>query len=97
VLTILAQALERLRSEYAKAGKAGQFDILKEFLDAKEASTSHAEAAEKLGTTPGNVAVKVNRMRKRYRELVEWEIAQTVSNPREVEEEKEHLLACISG
>jgi RNA polymerase sigma-70 factor (ECF subfamily) len=42
------------------------------------------------------VKVAVHRLRRRYRELLEEEIANTVSSPEEIAEECRHLLKVLS-
>jgi DNA-directed RNA polymerase specialized sigma24 family protein len=94
--TILECALKRLREEFASAGKAGQFDQLKGFLEGETGSGDYVELAQVLGTTPSALAVSVHRLRQRYQELVRAEIADTVSSPADVEEEMRSLLAALT-
>jgi RNA polymerase sigma-70 factor (ECF subfamily) len=42
--------------------------------------------------TEGAVKVAVHRLRKRYRELLRAEIAETVSDPSEIDDEMRHLV-----
>ena len=48
-----------------------------------------------MATTEGALHVAAHRMRKRYRELLREEIAQTVSDPALVDEEMRELLDCL--
>ena len=96
-LTLLEQVLSRLREELAAAGRLGAFEQLKEFLLAGGRGTPYKELAARLGTSEGAVKVGVHRLRQRYRELLEEEIANTVASPEEVEEERRYLLAVLSG
>ncbi len=41
--------------------------------------------------------VAVHRLRKRYRELLQAEIANTVGSPEEVKEEMRHLFKVMAG
>lgn len=91
MLALLEQALNRLGQEYASAGKAAQFELLKEFLQNPTDGGDYDRVAAALGLNPGAVAVAVHRLRQRYRDLVRAEIAQTVSSPEEMEEELRHL------
>ena len=86
-LTLLDQVLGQLRREYHAAGKSKLFEQLKGFLVGDSATSSHAAAAERLGMTEGAVKVAAHRLRKRYRELLRQEVAQTVAGDNEVEEE----------
>jgi RNA polymerase sigma-70 factor (ECF subfamily) len=49
-----------------------------------------------LGTSEGAVKVAVHRLRQRYRELLQEEIANTVASPEEAEEERRYLMAILS-
>jgi RNA polymerase sigma factor (sigma-70 family) len=94
-LTLLEQVLARLEAEQEKAGNALSFAEFKGFLAGGE-NGSYAEIAGHLGITEGAVKVAVHRLRKRYRQLLEEEIANTVSSPDEVQEERRHLLSVLS-
>jgi RNA polymerase sigma factor (sigma-70 family) len=94
--TVLEQALIQLRQELTDEGRAGQFEALKAFLTEDPGEGDYATVAAKLGATTQAVAVMVYRLRQRYRELVRTEVAHTVNNPLEVEEEMRHLLAALS-
>jgi RNA polymerase sigma factor (sigma-70 family) len=96
-LTLLDVVLQRLEAEQAAAGKDGVFSRLKEFLLSARRGTPYSEVAMQLGWTETAVKVAVHRLRRRYRELLEEEIAHTVSSPEQVAEERRHLLAAVSG
>jgi RNA polymerase sigma factor (sigma-70 family) len=97
-LEILKNALNRMREEFAKAGKSSQFEAFKELLAYETASANYAELAKLTGLTEGSVPVVLSRMRKRYHQMVRDEIAQTMENPTEAEikEELRQLLAALS-
>jgi RNA polymerase sigma-70 factor (ECF subfamily) len=95
-LTLLEQVLSRLRDEQAAAGQSEAFEQLKEFLLAGGRGTPYAELAPRLGTSEGAVKVAVHRLRQRYRELLQEEIANTVASPEEAEEERRYLLSVLS-
>jgi|HubBroStandDraft_1064217.scaffolds.fasta_scaffold99494_2 RNA polymerase sigma factor (sigma-70 family) len=95
-LTLLEQVLSRLRGEQAASGPRDAFEQLKEFLLAGGRGTPYAELAARLGTSEGAVKVAVHRLRQRYRQLLEEEIANTVTSPEEAEDERRYLLAVLS-
>jgi RNA polymerase sigma factor (sigma-70 family) len=95
-LTLLEQVLSRLRDEQAAAGRLEAFEQLKEFLLAAGRGTPYRELAARFGASEGAVKVAVHRLRHRYRELLEEEIANTVASPEEVVEERRYLLAVLS-
>lgn len=94
-LTLMARALAVLQQEFAAAGKADQFEILKPWLMGETASHSQAEAARRLDLSEGAVKVTIHRLRKRFREAVRAEIAQTLREPALVDEELRHLIEAL--
>jgi len=95
-LTVMARALTALHHAMVADGKGEQFDILKPWLMGETGVGSQAEAAVKLGLTEGAVKVAVHRLRKRFRELVRSDIAQTVGDPALVQEELRYLVEVLS-
>ncbi len=93
-MTLLKQALDRLRAESEAAGKAEWFDRLRGFV-AGESEATGAKVAAELGLTETAFRGAVHRLRQRYRALVREEIAQTVSDPNEIEEEIRYLITVM--
>jgi len=95
--TLLERAAGRLREEYRSAGRAELYEELTEFrLDAPE-QRPYAEVAARLGLSESAVKSAIHRLRLRHHQLVREEIAQTVADPAEVDEEIRYLLGVISG
>jgi RNA polymerase sigma-70 factor (ECF subfamily) len=95
--TVLDHTLVRLRADYAERGKAEQFEVLREFAGEATNHRDYTEAATRLGTSPGAVAVAVHRLRQRYRELLLAEIQPTVANPEHAEAELRHLVSSLQS
>jgi RNA polymerase sigma-70 factor (ECF subfamily) len=76
-------------------GSEQQFAELKIFLTAGTGAISHTNAARRLGMSPGAVRVAVHRLRKRYRQLLRDELAQTLSDPTLMDEELRALFAAF--
>ena len=57
---------------------------------------SQADAARQLGLSEGAVKVVIHRLRKRFRDAVRTEIAQTLRDPSLVDEELRHLIEALS-
>jgi hypothetical protein len=85
----------RLRDEVDQAGKEKDFNCLKGYLTGEAGAPSYQEAATELEMTEGAVKVAVHGLRRRYRDLVREEIAQTVAGPDDVDEELRHLFAAL--
>ena len=95
-LTLLDTVLQRLHSEYEQEGRAEFFAALHPCLVGDRANQPYADLAVKLGISEGAVKSAVHRLRQRYRHLLRDEIAQTVAEPGEVDEELHHLFAVLA-
>jgi len=96
-LTVLEEALQRLRQEYVNSGRGELFESLSAFLSNEAGVGDYDALAPKLGMTAGAVGVAVHRLRQRYRECVRLELAQTVASPEDLNEEMNYLFAALSG
>lgn len=96
-MTLLERARTRLREECFASGKGESFEALKSKLDDETSHYTYAEIAARLATTEAAVQKTMQRLRERYQELLRAEIAQTVTNPQEVEEELRSLFAALHG
>ena len=94
--TLLERVVNRLRAENSDAGRGGQFEQLKFFLMVGSQNIPYSEAAAALVMSEGAVRVTVHRLRRRYRELLQQEILQTLSDPAQAEEEMRALLGAFS-
>ena len=96
-LALLAKVLKRLREEAVAGDRNDQFEALKIFLTGEKPAVSYMELAARLATTEPALKMAVQRLRRRYAELVRDEIAQTVNDPRAVEDELRHLRTALGG
>jgi len=94
-LTVLDKVLATLQGELEKQGKARFFEHLQALLVGEPGAKRQAEVATILGLSEGAVSVAVHRLRKRYRQLLREEIAQTVQQVQDVDDEMQHLLAAL--
>ncbi len=94
-LTVIETVLEQLRKEYASAGKSELFLAIQSYLSADDSTQTHASVAASLSMTQGAVKMSVLRLRSHFRSLLRSEIAHTVADVTELEEELRHLFACL--
>ena len=96
-LTLLDQVLARAEQEFREAGKLELFQRLRAFLIAGTGEESDAAVGAELGMSREAVKKAVQRMRHRYYELFREEVAHTVADPAEVEEELRYLCAALEA
>ena len=95
-LTMLSLTMERLRAEFAAAGRPGDFVVLKDCLLTARGALDYTAIAARLGLNAGATRVAVHRLRKRFREIYREEITQTLADGADVEGELRHLAAALA-
>jgi RNA polymerase sigma factor (sigma-70 family) len=95
--TLLEQVLVRLREESAHAVRLELFDQLKSHLWGEDEATPYAQLAPHFNMTVSAIKVTVHRLRQRYRDMLREEIAQTVADAAEVDDEIQYLLRVTSA
>jgi len=85
--TVVEQALRRLRL----------FEGLRDHLTAEHANTSYADLGTALGVAETVVKKQLHNLRQRYRWLLRDEVAHTVENPADVDDEIRHLCAALAA
>ena len=94
---LLDEVLAALEKEYQREGKGELFEALKTALAGTRECQPYALLGKRLELTEGAARVAVHRMRKRYRELLRAEIANTVTSPDELGEEMNYLFQAMAG
>jgi RNA polymerase sigma-70 factor (ECF subfamily) len=95
-LSLLAVVFERLAKDYAEAGKDELFQVLQSFLAPDAEMTDYVSAAHRLHMNESAVRMAVSRLRRRYANLFREEVAQTVADPGEIEDEMRWLRRILS-
>jgi RNA polymerase sigma-70 factor (ECF subfamily) len=94
-LAVMDRALNSLAAEFASEGKADQFTALKPWLAGDAQTLRQSQAAAQLGLGESAVKVAIHRLRKRFRELIRAEVAQTVDDAAEVDTELKYLVEVL--
>lgn len=95
--TLVDHAAAALDGEWAACGQADAFLLLKPWLLGESPDRSRAETAADLGLSEGALKVAIHRLRKRFRDLVKAEIAQTVTSPDEAQAELHYLVEVLGN
>jgi DNA-directed RNA polymerase specialized sigma24 family protein len=96
-LTLIERALNVLTAEFAVAGKADQFETLKPWLLGDIGTLSQADAAGRLGMTEGAAKVAIHRLRRRFRDVVKAEVATTLVDAAQGQEELRYLVEVLAN
>jgi RNA polymerase sigma-70 factor (ECF subfamily) len=95
-LTMLERVRSRLAAEHP-GDRCRQYERLQAYLTGEPNSTSYREVGEELGMNEGAVKVAVHRLRRRFRELLREQIAQTVATEAEIDDEIAALFEALRG
>ena len=93
-MTVLGEAMQRLRVEYERSGMKEIFTAAQPYLTG-DGESSFAELGVQLKRNEGAARVLVFRFRERFRQLIRCVIADTVADLEQVELELEHLQAAL--
>ena len=94
-LSVLQKVLQQLRKEYESAGKLELFATLSRYLIGDHPKMSHDTIAESLSTTSSSVKSSIHRMRKRFREVLRWQVAATVTSEEDINDEIRDLFEAL--
>ena len=96
-MTVLGEALKRLREEYVSSGKASIFETLRVFLEPGNiiVPPSYDDVANRLQVTTNAIKTLIHRLRKRYTALLREEVGRTVSDPAEIDGEIHALCEAL--
>lgn len=95
--TVVEQALRRLQEECQSRKRLRLFETLSVYLTTERADVSYQNLATTLGIAESAVKKQLHNLRRRYRWLIREEVAQTVENPSDVEDEIRHLCATLAA
>jgi RNA polymerase sigma factor (sigma-70 family) len=95
-LTLLQNVLDTLASEMERIGKTRQFEALRPSLLGGAKKTPYCKIATDLGVTEQAARSAAHRLRGRYRELLREEVACTLDDPAELDQEIRSLFASLS-
>src|ERR1700751_933024 len=95
---IVKRAWQHLESAFEVEGKKEWLEVLRPFVaGGGKTPLSQEEAAEKLGVPIATLRTWLSRLRQRYREALRTEVASTVSDPAEVDQELHYLYQILTA
>jgi len=96
-LTVIDRVLNELRLEWEGDGRGAEFDELKACLLGVNPSGGYATIAARLDTSEGAVKTAVHRLRRRFQAALRKDIAETVSDPADVDDELRYLVRALGA
>ena len=95
---IVARAWQNVRERFAADGKQEWIDELRPFVAGGTAAPPNQEqVAKRLGTSVENLRVSLSRLRQTYRHVLRAEVASTVSNPTDVDDELRYVYQVLTS
>ena len=95
--TVVEHALQRLREECESKGRLRLFEALSGHLASERGDISYTTLASGLGIAETMVKKQLHNLRQRYRWLLRDEVAHTVENPADVDDEIRYLCAVLAA
>jgi Sigma-70 region 2. len=96
--SIVTRAWKNVRDRFAAEGKREWVDELRPFVAGGTATPpNQEEVANRLGTSVENFRVWLSRLRQTYRHALRAEVASTVSDPNEVDDELHYVYRILTA
>jgi DNA-directed RNA polymerase specialized sigma24 family protein len=95
--SIVTRAWKKVRDRFAVEGKREWVDELRPFVAGGTATPpNQQEAAKRLGTSVENFRVWLSRLRQTYRHALRAEVASTVSDPKDIDDELHYVYRILT-
>jgi RNA polymerase sigma-70 factor (ECF subfamily) len=96
-LTLLDRVFRQLRREYEEAGREELFETLQVFLTEDPRAVAYSSVSQRLRMTRGATRVAVHRLRRRYGDILRREIAATLDDPAQIDDEIQGLFTALEA
>jgi RNA polymerase sigma-70 factor (ECF subfamily) len=96
-LTLVERVMDRLERDAARKDRAREFARIRGFLTDGATRGDHDRVAAELSMSPGTLRVTIHRLRRRFGQFLREEIAGTVADPGEIDDEIRHLFAALGS
>jgi RNA polymerase sigma-70 factor (ECF subfamily) len=96
--SVVTHAWRNVRERFATEGKREWVDELRPFVAGGTATPpNQQEVAKRLGTTVENFRVSLSRLRQTYRHALRAEVASTVSDPKDIDDELHYVYRILTA
>jgi RNA polymerase sigma-70 factor (ECF subfamily) len=94
---LLANALDLLQQEAEESGRGELFNAVRPFLSREPSDDDKEALASTMQSSQLAAIIAVKRLRQRFQELIDSELARTVGDPRSLDSEKHSLLTLVQS
>ena len=95
--TMVEKALRRLAEECEARGRLRMFSALRGYLSAERVEISYAKLSALLGVSEAMIKRVLHQLRVRFRTLLREEVARTVDEPAEIDDEIRYLCSALAN
>jgi DNA-directed RNA polymerase specialized sigma24 family protein len=96
--TIVTRAWKNVRERFSAEGRREWVDAMRPFVAGGTAvPPNQEEIAKRLGTSVENLRVSLSRLRQTYRHALRAEVASTVSNPADIDDELHYVYQVLTS
>ena len=96
--SVVTRAWKNVRERFAAEGKREWVDELRPFVAGGTATApNQEEVAKRLGTSVENFRVSLSRLRQTYRHALRAEVASTVSDPKDIDDELHYVYQILTA
>jgi len=95
--TIVEQALRRLAEECENRGRLRMFTALSKYLSVERVDISYSNLAAFLGVPESIIKRVLHQLRVRYQTILREEVARTVDDPAEIDDEIRYLCSALAS
>lgn len=95
-MTVMEQAMIKLRQRWASRGKLDQFELLRPYLTTPPEPNVYAKIGEQTGLGLSGVKSAVARLRSQFGDFLRAEVRETQLDDQNFEEEMQALFSAFS-
>ena len=96
--SVVTRAWKNVRERFAEEGKRQWVDELRPFVAGGTMTVpNQEEVAKRLGTSVENFRVSLSRLRQTYRHALRAEVASTVSDPKDIDDELHYVYRILTA
>ena len=96
--SVVTRAWKNVRERFAEEGKRQWVDELRPFVaGGTMTAPNQEEVAKRLGTSVENFRVSLSRLRQTYRHALRAEVASTVSDPKDIDDELHYVYRILTA